>query len=676
MNWKIKAMGAVLIMIIAATIPFAADAQESSDLKQPFLPDKLRKLEERQIFVKSGEDFVNLHSVQESDKGSLWFDFSLSTNNDLEISMRYGGADVNERESQELLLRFLGLVEYEDKNNNSNYDIYNDKIISNYPLSGSYLNSDLYSKVGEYKDLEPDLNVSEILDQFEEFQFADGYDFGFETGFDLGFKKGVNDYTNRKEPRSSLEQHLDKTLIEILFAIPWELYKQQFNDTANGVEVPPRDVIYIYYRAYVLGMDSGFTKGYEYGYHLEDEENQISAVTRSESSTTHPVKSDDSDANDKNTDGMKVDTTGTTDKDAESKDAPETESPDTLSVDTTGTSEKDTESKDAPETESPDTLSVDTSGTTDKDAESEDAPETESPDTLSVDTSGTTDKDAESEDASETRDTESTTSDNISLTSNSNDNVRINIDRVKDLEQYIPDDLKEGITPNSPSYKKIFVERVDLDKESYEIRFSVMDSSNRFGIACTVVNDFSWIDNGYLSPGSLKVDLLINDYPFKKNGTSLALLMDTGMITDSSKKVTFDRDEDSYDESIKLASDEAMIKISTEGFSGFFSWTTSALADERPIEVGFSDHPSFLGSEWEIWEGHIEHFKGVVFSYPRAFKIEHDPKLGFIEIGEDNIYNITSEEISHLLQGSIPLFVITSVLVAVAVAVTWRRRGR
>ncbi len=318
-------------------------------------------------------------------------------------------------------------------------------------------------------------------------------------------------------------------------------------------------------------------------------------------------------------------------------------------------------------------MSVDTSGTTETDTESKDSPETGSTDTLSVDTSGTSITDVESP---ETRDTEATTSDNASLTSNSNDDVKINIDRVKDLEQYIPDDLKEGITPNSPSYKKIFVERVDLDSDSYEIRFSVMDSRNRFGIACTVVNDFSWIDNGYLSPGSLKVDLLINDYPFRKNGTSLALLMDTGMITDSSKKVTFDRDEKSYDESIKLASDEAMIKISTEGFSGFFSWATSAMADGRPIEVGYSDHPSFLGSEWEVWEGHVEHFKGVVFSYPRADKIEHDPKLGFIEIGEDNIYNITSEDISHLLQGSIPIFVITSVLVAVAVSVTWRRRGR
>ncbi len=576
MNWKTAAIGAALILVLAATLPFAAEGREDGPRGSPSLPEKLRKLKERKIYVEKEPDFVNLHSEQESEDGSLWFDFSLSTDYDLEISMRYGGADIDEKESRELLLRFLGLVEYQDLDGNGIFDIYSDRLVTKYPLSGSYFNSDLVSNERDWEDLDIGEGVEEIIEQFEEFQYAEGYDFGFETGFDLGFNKGLEDRGSDLDPKPRLDQHLNPYLINALFQIPWEMYKDQFEDE-DDMEKPPYEVVYIYYRAYILGMDSGFSKGYEYGFHLEDYQNDYDSATRSEI-TTNSLSS----------------------------------------------SERENS-----------TASVTDTDNTDDEKDSTDAALTTS-------------------------------------------NVRANIYNPDFLDKYIPEDAREGVAPNHPTYQDIIVERVyvDEDESSYEVRFSVMDSRNRFGLACTVVNDFSYVDNGYLSPGSLKVDLVMDHYPFKEEGTDLALLMDTGIITDSSKEVTLNREDVSYDETLDLATDEAMIRISTEGFSGFFSWATTAEADEETVEVGYSDYPSFFGTEWEVWDGHMEHFRGVVFSYPRATTIHHDPKLGFIEIGDENLYNITTDDVARILQGSIPVFIITSVLVAVAVAVTWKRRGR
>jgi hypothetical protein len=563
MNWKTSAFLAALAFVLAATLPFAVEAREPEPPRQLTLPSKLSELEERQIYIDRGKTFVNLHSIQESEESSLWFDFSLSTEYDLEISMSYGGSNIDEKESQELLLKFIGIAEYEDTNGNGLYDIYSDRLISKYPLSGSYFSSDLAEREGDYEDLEPDEDVEEIIEQFEEFQFAEGYNFGFDIGFDLGLEKGIRDKEDGTTPVPFLDEILDPTLLKILLAIPWEAYKDDFNGD-NDVEIPPGDVIYVYYRAYAMGMDSGFTKGYEYGYHEEDG-----------SDPRDPTRSGD----------------------------PDQVTPNNKEAGTVKAQEEDS----------------------------------------------------------------SLTASNIDRSTGVN---------LNNLIDFLPGEIKEGLSPNHPTYQKINVERVDLDEESYEVRFSVMDSKNRFGIACTVVNEFSWVDNGYLSPGSLKVDLMMNNYSYRKNGTDLALLMDTGMIADSSKEVLFDNEEDSWDETIDLATDEAMIRISTEGFSGFFSWATTAEADGKDVDVKYSDHPSFLGTEWEYWDGHLQHFKGVIFSYPRAETIHHDPKLGFIEIGDENIYNVTPEKISRILHGSLPVFVITSVLVAAAVAVTWKRRGR
>jgi hypothetical protein len=226
-------------------------------------------------------------------------------------------------------------------------------------------------------------------------------------------------------------------------------------------------------------------------------------------------------------------------------------------------------------------------------------------------------------------------------------------------------------------YDPVEVSHVEFDNGTEEVTVEIWDVDGIFGIKCKVTNMFAMIENGYLSPTSMKIDIMIENYPYVRQDTDIAVLMDWGVTSMSTDIPELEYHEDSYYQTKGLSIEEEEYRMGSSSFKGFLSWVKYAHCDGERKEVKVSSHNSFYGDYIDQTGGYSENFKSVVISYPRSQFIIHDPKIGFIEIqGEDILTDLTSiEEISRALKGNIAVYIIISVSIAVFVGITWKRRG-
>jgi hypothetical protein len=231
-----------------------------------------------------------------------------------------------------------------------------------------------------------------------------------------------------------------------------------------------------------------------------------------------------------------------------------------------------------------------------------------------------------------------------------------------------------------PKYRPLKIHRqIEGDVTNFVIE--TWDNNGYFGLRCVVSSEFSNVANGYISPGSMKIDIMIGNYPFKANDSKLALLMEMGSDIGYAGQVDMERKDESYDQSFGLAYDEEEIGFSTGNFSGFFSWVKAAEADGRDVPVRNRILNSVYGNYWEENGGLSRNHRGVLFCYPRSEAIVHDTKLGFIEIESVNIYtmnlsdNMEIREVAGKFIGDPVLYLLGCSAVVLLVASTWKRRG-
>jgi len=137
--------------------------------------------------------------------------------------------------------------------------------------------------------------------------------------------------------------------------------------------------------------------------------------------------------------------------------------------------------------------------------------------------------------------------------------------------------------------------------------------------------NFSHIGNQILTPSEVKIDFIINNYPFKENSTQLALrtMLETEDETELNDK--------SFDEIQGFSENESVLNITTLNIKGFFSWAENVIVDNiiRPVNYTIQS---------QIIETIIDNKKisnkvsNIYFSYPRGNNILHDPKLGVVSL--------------------------------------------
>jgi hypothetical protein len=202
------------------------------------------------------------------------------------------------------------------------------------------------------------------------------------------------------------------------------------------------------------------------------------------------------------------------------------------------------------------------------------------------------------------------------------------------------DEIVEFIDEGAPGYQnESLLTRYEIGKSGWElIEFSnnltsglitikATTSDGVFTLIMRLANNFMQEDNVTLSPNSLKIDVLINDFDF--NSTVSKLAVKAILKTEFEVEV----DDVSEDELEGIASDETEVGVSSATASGYFSWSDLAMVDGQLINVISS---SLSDSSDE--EGEVSSKMYYTFNTTAPTNILWDPKVGVISQAAKSSY--------------------------------------
>jgi hypothetical protein len=154
---------------------------------------------------------------------------------------------------------------------------------------------------------------------------------------------------------------------------------------------------------------------------------------------------------------------------------------------------------------------------------------------------------------------------------------------------------------------------------------STQTIDNVFSMNLYFSNNFSYMNNQILTPSEVKIDFLIDDFPYQEEDTQLCL-----------KTIMQTRDEtelntESFDEKNGFSHGENVLDVNLKNSSGFFSWVETAIVDgvEKSVNTTIASQIEENIYEDEIISNQVNE---IYFSYPRGINIIHDPKIGVVSI--------------------------------------------
>lgn len=172
--------------------------------------------------------------------------------------------------------------------------------------------------------------------------------------------------------------------------------------------------------------------------------------------------------------------------------------------------------------------------------------------------------------------------------------------------------------------------------------------------------------NVTLTPNALKIDVIINNFPYNRSDTSLALAtkVKTGGEThyeNSSQQVA-----DGF------AKDEQQLSVNTTAASGFFSWADKALADGNAVNVIHSNIVR-TSNETDLGDGETATLLLFAFNAVHPKNITWDPRIGVISQGTQALINSIKQAYASKLSagGFLPGFtwIITIATLALAMVI-------
>ena len=131
--------------------------------------------------------------------------------------------------------------------------------------------------------------------------------------------------------------------------------------------------------------------------------------------------------------------------------------------------------------------------------------------------------------------------------------------------------------------------------------------------------------NFTLTPNSLKIDVIITDFPYTQAGTSLAI--ESKIETSAQKEIK----ESTFEEENGFSEREKEVKLIAGEYAGYFSWAEFAIADGKEINVTSSSIQDD-DEETDLEPGQTSSKLYFSFIVADAKKIVWDPKLGVISV--------------------------------------------
>lgn len=202
--------------------------------------------------------------------------------------------------------------------------------------------------------------------------------------------------------------------------------------------------------------------------------------------------------------------------------------------------------------------------------------------------------------------------------------------------------LENGTTTGYQKGEEVFkykLEDQDFDDITYEMVtvdtvdthiFSVSTSDGVFTAIIKISGSLALDGETTLTPNSLKIDIVIENFPYTAADSSLAL--ESRLKTKFHKEVESDTDE----EAAGFTSGESAVSF---GESGFFSWADTADADGTTIDVVTSTIIKLEDDddedEHEEGDEETETEEKMFFSFVTkgAAKIYWDPRVGVVSEG-------------------------------------------
>jgi hypothetical protein len=215
---------------------------------------------------------------------------------------------------------------------------------------------------------------------------------------------------------------------------------------------------------------------------------------------------------------------------------------------------------------------------------------------------------------------------------------------------------RPGYKPLEHSLQSVLeVEQITLRAQTTDGVFTVvMHVSNSIFINSTVV----------LSPYEMKLDFIIEDYPYVANDTELALLS----IVAVGNAKWYEGLPTDYKEEWQSQVSEGGMYFPIKGGAGYFSWAETADVDGSAHNVTVNTLAQFSEFNWTPEKATTVGIKYVAMGYGRGAKITHDPKLGYV------FKNGVPPYLERLVNGSGGLFFISIVLfVAVIMGARWAK---
>lgn len=172
-----------------------------------------------------------------------------------------------------------------------------------------------------------------------------------------------------------------------------------------------------------------------------------------------------------------------------------------------------------------------------------------------------------------------------------------------------------------------------------------------FGFIVHISESFTSVNGMDLKPTELKIDLLINDYPFEQNDTKLAFYH---KIQSETEREFEDREESPGEEDETNYDDEEAIVDNREGAAAFYSWSKRAEVDGVNTTVEDSIREASSSEKY------------IYLNYERGTEIIHDPKLG--------ISSITTSDTGIFTQRNIIIVSAIASVLFIAIALVIKRR--
>jgi hypothetical protein len=197
------------------------------------------------------------------------------------------------------------------------------------------------------------------------------------------------------------------------------------------------------------------------------------------------------------------------------------------------------------------------------------------------------------------------------------------------------------------------------------VTLTAQTDNDVFVLVMHISNSVIFNETVALSPYEVKIDFVIQDYPYVANDTVLGLVQ---IIATGNAKWYNGLPED-YSTAYQASLAEGGWAFDIDGGAGYFSWLKTAVVDGEDVDVKESTLARISAFNWTAEGSTRFDLKYVAFAYGRGDVIIHDPKLGFVfEDGLPPVFH-------KLIRGSFGLFMGSMLLFGTVIYVArWQKR--